>query len=1759
VADGLFQVNADGQFVAANDAFLDVAGEPRADLLGEPLERVFPSAVAERLSAARRGLAGSEPDAMTLSVSLPTDDGERSHEIWLRLLDGADGDAAGSIRPADPGRADRATTEEYDDTLDRTEARLHEETEMFRSLVDAVEEYAIFMLDPDGKITSWNEGATRIKGYDAEEVLGEHISLFYTDEDAEAGVPEANLEAAETGPVEDEGWRVRADGSQFWANVTITPVADEDGDLRGYAKVTRDMTERKRARDEHQLQLSVSRSIAEAASLENGLQSALEAVCEWMDWEVGQAWVPTGDGSVERLPVSYVESTEYAPFDETSSEFTFGPGEGIPGRVLRSGESVWFPDVSAVSEDVYPRTALAAEVGVKAGLGVPVLVDGEVAVVLEFYMSEPRRKNDWLIEVTTSIATELGSLVARKKAEDALEHERDLVEQILEANPVGIAVIDAEGELTRLNESGAEILGVDAEETDATDFDPDDWTVYDEDGDRVPPAEWPQSRALRTGESIHDWRCEVERADGTGRWISANAVPLFDEAGAVERVILTANDISTLKRREADLRHERDLVETVIEVSPDMIGVFDADDGGLLRSTARAEEFLGLKERPLLGASENPPDEYEYVGGEVLLYDEDGRPVPPEEHPFARAIETGEPVYDWQGQMENADGERRWFSINAMPIYEDGHVERVVAVGDDITQLKEQDRALARERDDLAAELDEMFRRIDDAFYAVDDQFRFTYVNERAEELLDRDEAQLLGESVWEVFPEATETPAWESFHRALETQEPTSYEVYFDPLEFWVKANVYPSETGLSVYFEDVSERKEREQQLEQYRAVAQASSDAIVVIDEESTVVSANPAVAEILGYEPADLVGEPIMTLMSESTAEAHREALARYLETGEKTINWDNVELPSRHRDGHEVPIAVSINEFEHVGDRYFAGVIRDITERKERERQLERYETVVETVNDGIYVVDQNGRYTMVNEEYASMVGYDTEELVGQHVTEVVDEEVARRARELEAEMLSGERESASVEAELETPDGETVVAEATFAILPSDDGDYERISDVRDVTERKERERELRTRVSQQEAVTDLGQQALEERDLDALFDDVTDCVAGVLDADYCKVLELLPDGEEVLLRSGVGWQDGLVGEATVGTGLDSQAGYTLRTEEPVVVDDLATEIRFSGPDLLVDHDVTSGISVVIGPVDDPWGVLGVHTTAGRDFSEHDVNFVQSVGTILATAIQRAERERDLELYETIVETIWDGVYALDPEDNFELVNEAFASMLDYDRDELLGQPASIVHSEEVSATARQMTDEVAAGERESATMELELRKADGDAIPTETQFGPYPYDEERYGRTGVSRDVTERLERQRALERQREELAALNRLNQVVGEITHAAVESSSREEIERLVCERLVDSESYLFAWIGETDRTSGTIEMRAEAGVEGYLDDVTLAVEREDGVVGPTGRAIRTEELQITQDIETDSDYESWRKHALEYGFRSSAAIPITYENVLYGVLNVYSERVGAFDGYERTLLSRLGNVVGHTINALERKEALMSDQVVEVEVEIPDVVSYADEPVPTDGTITFDRTVPVGGDAYLEYGTVDEAGLAVLEGLVASIPFWEEVSILDDRFGEISFELRLSEPPAISTVAAYGGRVQEATIEDGDYRMTVELPPTADVRAVVEALQAEYPEMQLAAQRRTTRKTWSAGRIDAVLDERLTDRQRASLEAAYYAGYFDTPRKRSGEEVAESLGITAPTLHQHLRKGQRKLLAAVLDGPGQMDKI
>jgi PAS domain S-box-containing protein len=266
--------------------------------------------------------------------------------------------------------------------------------------------------------------------------------------------------------------------------------------------------------------------------------------------------------------------------------------------------------------------------------------------------------------------------------------------------------------------------------------------------------------------------------------------------------------------------------------------------------------------------------------------------------------------------------------------------------------------------------------------------------------------------------------------------------------------------------------------------------------------------------------------------------------------------------------------------------------------------------------------------------------------------------------------------------------------------------------------ERTQREQALRARTRQQAAVAELGLQALGVADIPALLDTVVRLAARTLDVEFSKVLELQPGSETLLLRAGVGWQSGLVGRATVGSGRESQAGYTLLHGGPVIVRDLRTETRFNGPRLLIDHGIVSGISTVIQTRLERRFVLGVHTARKRVFSWDDAMFVQAIANVVAAAMLRLQAQSALQASEErlqralerveharalqedhdftllVVNGLPQSISVIDAEGRYEFVNPAGLRLLGFEERDVLGHKASeFVHPEDQAAIQRAMDD----------------------------------------------------------------------------------------------------------------------------------------------------------------------------------------------------------------------------------------------------------------------------------------------------------------------------------------------------------------------------------------------------------------------------------------------------------------------------------
>lgn len=412
------------------------------------------------------------------------------------------------------------------------------------------------------------------------------------------------------------------------------------------------------------------------------------------------------------------------------------------------------------------------------------------------------------------------------------------------------------------------------------------------------------------------------------------------------------------------------------------------------------------------------------------------------------------------------------------------------------------------------------------------------------------------------------------------------------------------------------------------------------------------------------------------------------------------------------------------------------------------------------------------------------------------------------------------------------------------------------------------------------------------------------------------------------------------------------------------------------------------------------------------------------------------------------------------------------------------------------------------------------------------------------------ARELSLRLRRKAsALETQR-------RINAVIREINGVLVRARSREEIEAEVCERLTDADPYRFAWIGETNATARTVHVRTCAG------DGIPPPERVSATSGadahPAERALSTREAVTAQPAtivsaakESEDSDDPWTEWLRERGFGGLISVPVAFGDTVYGVLEVYADRPIAFDSEETAVLTELGSSIGYAINAAETKRLLQTERLTEVTFRIADDSEFlVDLSAATGATFRLNGIVPSGTGTTLEYFAVTGADPAAVADRAAASEAVADARILHE--GETEGGVRFDvDDDVLSSIANAGVSFGDVTVADGVVTVTAILPQESDVRAFARGILSNYRDADLVTQRHVDHDDVTELEFRQSFESALTERQRTVLEAAYFAGYFDRPRASTGEEIAESLGISAATFHQHVRTSERKLLDAFFD--------
>ena len=307
----------------------------------------------------------------------------------------------------------------------RAEEALRESEQRYRLLWENSTDVVVLM-DAGGAIQFANPAVEEIFGYGSAELAGQNFSLLLAER-----VRTDHREWLQR-YLESDGGRTRQQpaetiGRRKEGEELSVEIGFANIELQGnkcLVAFIRDITERKRAEEESRLLQSISLAVNEASDLDAALALVLRTICEATGWALGQAWLPSSDAShLECSPAWYTTINASDQFRAVSEDLKFSPGEGLPGRVWTSKQPVWVRDVT---RDVnFPRTAIASQIGIKAGVGVPVLADDEVVAVIEFYLQETREEDERQRKLIAAIAAQLGGVIQRKRAEQELRENEE--------------------------------------------------------------------------------------------------------------------------------------------------------------------------------------------------------------------------------------------------------------------------------------------------------------------------------------------------------------------------------------------------------------------------------------------------------------------------------------------------------------------------------------------------------------------------------------------------------------------------------------------------------------------------------------------------------------------------------------------------------------------------------------------------------------------------------------------------------------------------------------------------------------------------------------------------------------------------------------------------------------------------------------------------------------------------------------------------------------------------------------------------------------------------------------------------------------------------------------------------------------------------------------------------------------------------------------------------------------------------------------
>jgi PAS domain S-box-containing protein len=899
------------------------------------------------------------------------------------------------------------------------EEALQQSEEKYRMLLDGVQDYAIFMLDPRGTVVSWSASAAHIKGYTSPEIIGKNFSRFFTPEDIGRGRPEEVLRLAATnGRHEEFGMRVRKDQTLFLASVTFIALRDAAGNLRGFSEICRDLSEHKESEVRY-------RGLLEAAP--DGMVVVNHA------------------GEIVLLNAQAEKQFGYRRDELIGQKVTNIIPTGFAERLIADGTRT---AAEALSQQIGTGIELTGRR--KDGSEFPIEI-----------MLSPLESAEGIL-VTAAIR----DITVRKDAEKVLVQMEARYRGLLEAAPDAMVVVNQAGEIVLLNAQAENQFGHRRDELigqRVTNIIPEGFAErLIADGTRTAA----EALAQQIGTGIE---LVGRRNDGSEFPIEIMLSPLESAEGTL--VTVAIRNITPRKelekrveeRTKAIAQQSRNFNTTIASIV-DHAFMFDPQG----RFVYANQAFLDVVERTM----------EEVIGKTCFELPYTRELAERVQSQVQQVVSTKQKVVDVTHYV-NPSGLDIYSEYFFSPMLNaDGVVEFVAGGAFDITKRKKAEVHLAQ----MEGRYRGLLEAAPDGMVVVDDAGEIVLLNAQAENQFGYRRDELLGQRVTNIIPvgfaERLKLDGTRTAAEALAQQIGTGIELIGlrkDGSKFPIEIMLSPLESPegilVTAAIRDITVRKDAEKHLAEmegrYRGLMEAAPDGMVVVNQAGEIVILNARAEGQFGYRRDELLGQKVTNIIPTGFAErliadgtrTAAEALEQQIGTG--------IELYGQRKDGTEFPIEIMLSPLASPEGILVTAAIRDITIRKDAERHLAqmegKYRGLMEAAPDGMVVVNTYGEIVLLNARAESQFGYRRDELLGRKVKSIIPEGFAERlvadALRTTAEALA-QQIGTGIELNGRRRDGTEFPIEIMLSPLDSPEGILVTAA-IRDISERKQLARQL--------------------------------------------------------------------------------------------------------------------------------------------------------------------------------------------------------------------------------------------------------------------------------------------------------------------------------------------------------------------------------------------------------------------------------------------------------------------------------------------------------------------------------------------------------------------------------------------------------------------------------------------------------------------------------------------------------------------------